>query len=179
MGGESLFTNEVGDFEDLAIDFITDGAIVNVLSHSHMHDHGMIITLKNDAFTIRNPKSHLQSGLVFGRVGELYAVDMRKVFTGGVTTVAERALKYQKREIKHAELAREISRRLGFPSDADLTKIAGGGGSLANVPICAKDVRTAADIFGSDATAIKGKMRQSKSKHITFEEPTEEDNKLG
>ena len=35
-----------------------------------------------------------------------------------------------------------------------------------------------ADIFGPDATAIKEKMRQSKSQHITFEEHTEEDNKL-
>ena len=57
--------------------YITDGAIVNVLSHSDLHDHGMTITLKNDAFTIRNPKSYLQSGLVFGRVRGLYAVDMR------------------------------------------------------------------------------------------------------
>ena len=67
---------------------------------------------------------------------------MRKVFAG-VTTVAKRALTYQKREIKQAELAREISKRLGFPSNDDLAKIAEGGGSLANVPICAKGIKTA------------------------------------
>lgn len=172
MGGASLFTNEVGDFEDLATVYIADGAIVNVLSHSDMHDNGMKITLSNDAFTVINPRSNPQRGLVFGRVGGLYAVNMQSNFAG-VTTVAERALKYQKRDIKQAELAREVSKRLGFPSDADMAIIAGGGGSVANVPISAKDIKRAADIWGQDVNTLKGKMRQSKSKHVTFEDQLE------
>ena len=34
MGGAPIYTNEVGDFEDLATVYIADAVIVNVLSNS-------------------------------------------------------------------------------------------------------------------------------------------------
>jgi len=85
-------------------------------------------------------------------------------------TVSDRARKYTKRGIKKAEKAREIQRRLGYPSDADLAKLAGGGGAVTNVPVTAKDIARAEDIFGPDASALKGKMRQGKSESVVFEE---------
>ena len=171
MGGAPIYTNEVGEFMDLSTVYIADGAIVNVLSNSWMSDHGIDIEYDNIAqtYTVRNPEISPMKETVFGRVGGLYAVDMEQRFAFA-STVAERALKYTKRDLKKAEQAREIQRRLGYPSDADLAKIAGGGGAVTNVPVTAKDIARAEDIFGPDASAIKGKMRQGKSKHVIIEE---------
>ena len=144
-----------------------------------MSDHGIEIEYNNLAQTYRcgNPESFSKQWTKFGRVGGLYALDARRSIVAS-GTVAKNALKYMKREVQQAKLARKISRILGYPSDADLAKIAGGGGAVTDVPIYAQDISRAEDINGPDKAVLQGKMRQSKSTHVTFEESYRPNDKL-
>ena len=85
-------------------------------------------------------------------------------------TVEENKKKFSKREVGSAQLAREVSRQLGFPSDGGLIDLISSG-SMMEIPITSKDVTNAEAIFGPDPVALKGKSKQSSS-DIYVEHPS-------
>ena len=73
-----------------------------------------------------------------------------------LTTVKENKANFTSKEVKQAELVREIQKRLSFESDSSLIR-AIKTGSINNLPITIKDVQIAQSIFGSSIAALKGK----------------------
>ena len=82
--------------------------------------------------------------------------DTQKFRLSLVTTVTELKNNYTVREVQRAEEARELSKRLGSPSDEVLIKFMESG-SLLNCPLTSKDIKRAHDIFGPGIQSLKGK----------------------
>jgi hypothetical protein len=85
-----------------------------------------------------------------------------------VTTVAKNEAKNTKREIAAAKEARELSRRLGYPSDKDLVKLMSTG-AILNCPTKRADVVRANAVYGPDVAVLKGKTREMKSARAVVE----------
>jgi len=71
-------------------------------------------------------------------------------------SVDDNKQKFQKREVLGAEQARDLLRKLGYPSERDMVKMISSGGIL-NSPVTTRDVRVARAIFGPDLATLKGK----------------------
>ena len=76
-----------------------------------------------------------------------YAMNMHS------TTVRENKLKYTKREVKRADEAMKLRRRLSFPADDTIPKMQ----TIINIPTTRKDLVRSVDIYGKDRNSIRGK----------------------
>ena len=87
----------------------------------------------------------------------------------GVTTVSENMLKYSKREVRRAQLAREYLRRSNYNwTDGTLIKQLNAG-KIKNAEITSHDVLRAIDIWGKSIGTLKGKTTPHKTPATTFE----------
>jgi len=75
-----------------------------------------------------------------------------------VTTVSMNEKKYSKRDVQSAKLAREVVRRLGYPSDADINEMINAG-AIIESPVTVHDVRRAKAIYGDVIASLKGKSK--------------------
>eukprot|EP01036_Dinobryon_divergens_P030767 gene30767-40063_t len=66
---------------------------------------------------------------------------------------------YTKRQVKKAEEAARVRRRLFFPSDEAIPRLS----SINNIPVTRQDIMRSIDIFGRDRSAIRGKLTDSKT----------------
>eukprot|EP01037_Dinobryon_pediforme_P029174 gene29174-32726_t len=66
--------------------------------------------------------------------------------------------KFTKHEVKQARLARELQRKMAFPSDDVLMRTINNGG-LINTDVTAKDVQVARTIYGPDEAFLHGRTR--------------------
>ena len=73
-----------------------------------------------------------------------------------VETTALRVVKYSPRELKLAEEARDMVRKLAFPSDGGLAFDIQHGG-LVNNPVTVRALQIGADVWGADIASLKGK----------------------
>jgi len=87
----------------------------------------------------------------------------------GVTTVTSNMLKYTKAEVKDAEKARELIRRLGYPSVAAAIKMISTG-TIINCPVTVKDIIRAQDIWGDDIGQLKGKTTTHKTPKVSMDQ---------
>jgi hypothetical protein len=92
---------------------------------------------------------------------KLYVCDLRSYYDTPITgvsrvTVGEQEMLYKRDEIEKAKQAREVSRRLGFPSKGALVELMNHGG-INESPVTAEDVRRADHIYGPDIPLLKGK----------------------
>lgn len=76
-------------------------------------------------------------------------------------TVEENEGLYTKRELAAARQAKDLSKRLGYPSMQDLKQMLSTG-SLVNCPITHHDIDRAIHIYGPDIAAVKGKTKSTK-----------------
>ena len=79
--------------------------------------------------------------------------------------VARRKELYTKAEVKAADMALDLSRKLCDPSDASLIKTLSSGGIL-ECPITARDLRRARDIYGPSLSATRGKAKRTQSNRV-------------
>ena len=109
--------------------------------------------------------------ITFIRVGGLYCVDTTNMNESYYamhyrhSTVKSNKLKYTKREIKRAEEAMKLRRRLSFPADDTISKLQ----TIINIPSTRKDLMRSVDIYGKDRNSIRGKKTKRKSKTIYLE----------
>jgi hypothetical protein len=85
-----------------------------------------------------------------------------------VTTVSGNKIDYTKRELSQAEMSREISKRLSYPSDKQLAMLINRG-AIINIPITSSDVHRATKIFGPDVASQIGKTTNSKPTPLPVE----------
>lgn len=82
-----------------------------------------------------------------------------------VQTVDNIKQMYTTREVKAAELARQLFRRLGRPSSKEFRKMIRKG-TLLNCPVTIQDVERADQIYGKELGTLKGRTTRQRPKHI-------------
>ena len=147
--GGKLTTNTVGVFNGTSEVFFHPEAIANILSQSQEHDEGASIIYLNeqDQYTVQHEGCDT---LLFERVGGLYCFDASNPKVIANNTVNDNKLKYTKRQVKKAEEAARVRRRLFFPSDEAIPRLS----SINNRPVTRQDIMRSIDIFGRDRSAI-------------------------
>jgi len=81
---------------------------------------------------------------------------------GAISTVKGNEALYTKREVRDAQRARELMRRLGYASMKDEAAMLKHG-TIINCPVTPSDVYRAQRIYGSDVATLKGKTEASPS----------------
>jgi len=156
--GGTLRTDTVGEFREFGTVYFSPRAPANILSYSAVRKtRGFNIALANRAFIVTTPQhryvfAEAPSGLHVWQATPaphpLY-----------LTSVDDNKAKFQRREVLGAEQARDLLRKLGYPSERDMMKMISHGGIL-NSPVTTKDVRVARAIFGPDLATLKGKTKR-------------------
>ena len=77
-------------------------------------------------------------------------------------TVEGRKQQFTKAQVRRAELAVQMLRKLADPSPESLCKMLNSG-AILNCPITAKDVRRAMNLFGPTLESIRGKTKRQQS----------------
>ena len=85
-----------------------------------------------------------------------------------ISTVAENASKFTKREVDKAEFVSRLRKNAGFPSDRDLMASFLSGGILNN-PLSPQDINRERAIKGPDVHALKGKSVSHKPEPVKVE----------
>ena len=114
-------------------------------------------------FTVRfskDPKSQFYTTLFTDEVlAQLRLVDQ---YIGSndsyVTTVAQRASDFSKRDVARATSARQVTRRLVYPSDQALSNTFNKG-SIIQCDVTGRDIALASKIFGPTVESLKGKSK--------------------
>ena len=172
VGGDSLSTNTVADFEGFGEVFYHPKAAANILSFSKIEAKHKIEYLPRKGFIVKlNPKtSVIFTRRTKGEPGEgLYVADMKghKVYNT-LATVKDNASQFTKAEQSDAKRALLFEERMGFPSKADAIAIANNG-VMTNIPITSSDIRRAAAIYGPNPAALKGKTTEKKPRSAKLE----------
>jgi hypothetical protein len=135
----------------------------NILSEGRLKQHGSKI-IRDDSTTdkiiVKTPSG---AEFIFIRPANetRWFCDFSKRESMFVATVEQNMMKYSKREVERAKLAREMQEALGFPTAkvmVDMVK-----GHINNCPITAMDIARADDIWGRHIAEIKGKTTQRSS----------------
>ena len=90
----------------------------------------------------------------------LYVSDLKGWFDRSkkvLTSIAEKKSLYTARELKKAELVKNLLTKLGYASVADLVNLIRSGG-LINGPVTVEDVIRYEDIYGTNPCFIKGRL---------------------
>ena len=87
-----------------------------------------------------------------------------------VNTVAGNKMRYTRREIEKADLARALYRKLGHPSERDFNKILQSN-LIRNCPITSDDAKRAMIIYGPDILTVKGKAVKRQNNSIPAYQP--------
>jgi hypothetical protein len=172
--GGNLTTNVIGTFHNKHDVYYHPDAVANIISQSAEKDNGATITYDDDrdeyTMSFANDDTYIPHR--FTRVGGLYCVDTTNMDESyyamnmqSTTTVRENILKYTKREVKCADEAMKLWRRLSFPADATIPKMQ----TIINIPTTRKDLVRTVDIYGKDRNSIRGKATKKKTKTIYME----------
>ena len=73
-----------------------------------------------------------------------------------ISTVSDNLKLYSKREIQKADVAIDMCKKLGYPSEASIKRMISGG-VLTNRDVTVEDVDRALSIYGKPLGLIKGK----------------------
>ncbi len=121
--GGNLTTNVIGTFNGRHDVYYHPDAVANILSQSAEKDNGATISYNNekDEYIMTFEDDDTYVPLTFQRVGGLYCIDTSNMDESyytihNSTTVRMNKLKYTKREVKRADEAMKLRRRLSFPA---------------------------------------------------------------
>ena len=164
IGGSDVTTSTVGDLPKYGTVYYSPNAIANVLSFGmRAKQHCIEYVRSEDKFSLFFDDGERHD---YKNHGNLYAFDARKLVN--VHTVKEAESGYTSREISAAREAKELVRRLGYPSPSSVINSVNKG-FLINSPISANDLYRAYKIYGPDIAALKGKSVASPSAKIKAE----------
>jgi hypothetical protein len=168
---ETLIINREGVFGDLGSCGIHKDAAANILSQGSLVDSGADVRYEPvpvDRFVVTS-----ESGreLVFSRLtkpnGQLsghYGCNLEEAEKTMVGTVASNLQKYSNREIKDAEKARDLQRKLAYaPTSGVIATIRGG---ITNSKTTVHDAARADAIWGPSAVVMKGTTKQRTAKPV-------------
>ena len=171
--GGYMVIDQAGDLTDFGPVYHDPNALANVLCFADVEDRGRITySQRQSSFYVTIHGHHYQFKRVnSGTARKLYACDMRlhareQLGIVNVTTVSANEALFTRRELGDARRARDLSRRLGYPSLNHLVKMVK---SMENSPVRVSDVYRAAKIWGPEIAYLKGTTRNVKTEHIPVE----------
>lgn len=149
--------NMIGDFPPFGHVYYSPDVFVNVLSWSSLQDNGYRLRYrwKCDEFTIQKPGDH-DIHVFERRSSGLYSKFFGEVVC---STVAEQMAKYPVRDIKMAEEARNLVRRLGVPAKTDVIKLLNQN-SKGGIGLEPRHFDIADDLWGRRVADIAGKSTE-------------------
>ena len=74
-----------------------------------------------------------------------------------VNSVVQNERLFTKREIQQAKLAKDLVRKLGYPSIHDVIKMINQG-IIINCPVTVQDIQRSIQVYGEDIASLKGKI---------------------
>jgi Zinc knuckle len=158
-------SNMVGDFPNLGEVWYNSNSIANILSLAEVRK---VCRVTMD--TLAEPSMHVhrlngsvmkfvehESGLyVYDSINTSESVNAYTM----VSTVAEQKKMFSRREIKAADEARVLYRKIGRPDEAEFQHILRSN-FIRNCPVTPDDAKRALVIYGPDLATIKGKTTKS------------------
>lgn len=158
-----IVIKRVGKFDDLGVVAYSENTVANIISQGQMVERGHRVSYDSveDEFTLAGP----ESSRVFRR--KLYGDGSKSRFYSCIliNTVQDNLRRYTAREVTQAKKARELQRRLGYPSTTSTVRMINKG--IVNCDVTSTDVRNADAIYGMSVASMKGKMKKRSSSVAT------------
>ncbi len=96
------------------------------------------------------------------------AMPFKAIEVPTVETTKANEMMFSKRQVRDAQVAKELMRRLGYASVKDEALLVNSG-AILNCPVTTTNVYRAVKIYGSDVASLKGKTKQQPSKIVKIE----------
>ena len=159
LSGDTTDITTVGHLEDFFDCLACENCSANILSQSDVEEKYEITYVQGEKYIVHLPERDLE----FKRRGKLYVADMSDWITTARVhaTTAERENLYTKKEVIRAKQAQDFIKASGYTSEKEATHMVNDG-NITGVPITAKDIHRAFDIYGRPAAAVRGKTTRKK-----------------
>jgi hypothetical protein len=163
-------STRIGDFKNLGTVWFNPASIANILSLSEVRKVCRVTldTSAEPALCVHRLDGTLmkflkhESGLYVydsTAASNKYSLSVTAYYTM-INTVADQKKLFSLRQIASADLARDLYRKLGRPSEAVFHSILTNN-QIRNCPVTPDDARRALHIYGPDVATLKGKMTRS------------------
>lgn len=177
IAGGAIETNRTGVLPQIGRAWYHPDAMANIVAQSILekkstvkYDPGKSYTFESGkdplTFEFKTFDSETGSGLYVRRFAPLRGKPSEKLVA--VATVAENKLKFTKRQVRDAEKALELRKRLGFPSSRAMIEMYQNGG-IADTSVTIHDILRADKIFGPSIAEVQGKSVNKKTPHVDTE----------
>ena len=140
-----------------------------ILAYSHLKDYSFECYQNKDDDVFRVRMTEQGDTFVFERKHGIYVLSSRYE-RALVTTVEENKKRFTKDEVKRAEEADELIRRLGYPSEEAVAKQLNRGG-IINCKLTSRDIKNRREIYGPPVGSLKEKTTNHKSGGEHISEP--------
>lgn len=168
--GEPVLLTHQGDYKDIKNIWWDPNGKVNILSYYKIkksletNEAGSIVE-SNDGWnlSIRGEFYHFKR-----KLNGLHACDFANHMPnkyGMLSTVESNKLNFRKRDIKRANEAMELMRKMNFTSAGKLKRMLNGG-RIQGCKLTGRDVSNAIKLYGDNLASLKGKTRNKKVKEI-------------
>ena len=159
LSGDTTDITTVGYLEDFFDCLACENCSANILSQSDVEEKYEITYVQGEKYIVHLPERDLE----FKRRGKLYVADMSDWITTARVhaTTAERESLYTKKEVIRAKQAQDFIKASGYTSEKEAAHMVNDG-NITGVPITAKDIHRAFDIYGRPAAAVRGKTTRKK-----------------
>lgn len=188
VGGALISTSWVGELPYVGTVLFHEGAIANILSLALMEDRYPVV-MRHGMFEVQvDANKTLKFYRRSDKNQKLYVADFEEQLTDrrrvpaplyeeaavnqpseqSLATILENELRVSAHELQMAKEARELIKRLGYPSEGALIEMLTQG-MLIESRVTAHDVHRAFKIYGRDPSVLKGKTVAVKASAIRSE----------
>lgn len=171
INGQKLRVTQVGDFGDFGEVYYHPSALANILCFSDVAKRYTVSYNSKilDAFIVVTDKRTI----IFEPKGKLYVYSPIKSrssdeITLMMSVVEDNKRKYTNREVRQADVAKDLYVKLARPAMNDFIRIVREG-RILNCPITVADIRRWIDIYGIDIGVLKGRTTRDRAPIVNVE----------
>lgn len=174
--GGGVSTDLVGDVADFGTVSILHDVGVNIISLKQAEQRHKVTYQQGKSFTVEvisSSPTSIRKYVFYRQDNGLYMADFSpvlKVKEKGLVFVevaSERASHLTKSQLIAVNKAREVSRMMAYPSNANLMKLSHG--HMLNMPVTAHDIYRSHQVYGPEQAAVQGKNKLRTPKSVVVE----------
>ena len=172
LSGSGMKTNSIGYLEDFFDCQACENCTANILCQADIEDMYDITYVQGLKYTVHLPRGNLD----FERKGRFYVADMSdwiRPNMANVTTVTDNESLYTAKELRRARQAQDFIHNSGYPSEKEAVHLVSDG-NITGVPLTAKDIHLAFDIYGKSPAAVRGKTTKQKIQRMDVDDSLRE-----